>query len=138
MIEEESGRLLKHDGIDQWVHYNTSKTIYTRRCHKSYPKAPGISVKVSVLPVGYKVLNNNQVTRRKLDDQDIASALRWAKTSVGHVKCNDRGKFTTSWKSGSNIRIGTDGGLKDNLGTTGIVIEMEDDINVKLTAMSAE
>ena len=138
MIEEENGRLLKYDGTDQWIHYNTSKTIYTRRCHKSHPKAPGIPVKVSVLPIGYRVLNNNQVNRRKLDDKNITSALRWAKTSVGHVKCNDRGKFATSWKSGSNIRIGTDGGLKNNLGTTGIVIEMEDDTSVKLTAMSAE
>ena len=70
MIEEETGRLLKYDGTDQWVHYNTRKTMYKRRCRKSHPTAPGIPVKVSVLPVGYKVINNNKVSAITVDHEN--------------------------------------------------------------------
>ena len=139
MIEEEGGRLLRYDGNEQWAHYTINATTYTRRSHRVHPRSPGIPVQVLVLPIGYKVITTDHVLVRTTNrDEDITSALRWAKTSVGHVKCKDRGKFATSWKRGSNILIGTDGGLKSNIGTTGIVIEMEDDREIKVTAMSAE
>ena len=139
MIEEEEGRLLRYDGQAQWAHYNTDTNIYTRRSHEESPIKSGIPVKVLITPIGYKISSIEHIDIKKhLCDDDITSALRWAKTSVGHLTCKDRRKFATSWKSGSNILVGTDGGLKDNIGTTGVVMEMEDDREVKLTATSAE
>ena len=44
----------------------------------------------------------------------------------------------STWKQGTELLIGTDGGLKNDIGTTGVVIESREDPKSNIKAKSAE
>ena len=44
----------------------------------------------------------------------------------------------STWKKGTELLIGTDGGLKNDIGTTGVVIESCEDPKSNIKAKSAE
>ena len=69
---------------------------------------------------------------------EIESTLKQAKTSVKHFQCTDERKFATLWKGGSDFIIGTDGGLKDGIGTSGITMEMIDVLEFQVNTFGAE
>ena len=93
-------------------------------------------------PTGYKISNtpnmnpNNHNNRNNRNN--LTNTLKQAKTSVNHIVCTDERKFATLWKSGSDLKIETDGVLKDGIGTSGITMEMIDDPESQVNAMGAE
>ena len=94
----------------------------------------GIPVEVNVTPAGYRIIEDERLihdTRRVLNP-------KWITSTMGHIKMSNEGKFSQMWKNGGNILVGTDGGLKCNIGTSGVYMEMEEDTAVHYTSISAE
>ena len=50
-----------------------------------------------------------------------------------HIVCKDINKMKNSWKKGQEWLIGTDGGLKNNIGTIGVSIKEKSSDNELLT-----
>ena len=81
---------------------------------------------------------NKHVLDELATPRTLQPSLKWEKISTGQLYCNKNRKFTTMWREGSNLVVGTDGGLKDGVGTAGAYLEMEEDNSVFITAMSGE
>ena len=139
MLEKPNGRLLIYDSGRHWAHYMTENGSYTRRCQRLHAPHNGTLVEIKIIPSGYQVRHHHHVNIFNPPRvNEIAATLKQAKTSVKHCQCNDEGKFATLWKGGSDILIGTDGGLKDNIGTSEVILQMADDTTSNVTAMTAE
>ena len=115
MMEETSGRILRYDSGRQWGHYYTRDRVYTRRGQRLHPETHGLPIEVIVTPIGYKIKPNINNFNEPPISNDITIAHDWAKASIGHLQCHNERKFATLWKGGSDLRIGTDGGLKNKI-----------------------
>ena len=133
MKEVPDGTLLRYVEESQWCHYRTDEGIYMRQGRKLHPTVGGIPVDVTVTPVGYKISNDDRVQPR-----ETVQPSKWIVDTVGHVTKLNEYKFSDMWKQGGNILVGTDGGLKNDVGTIGVHMEMEGYTDIWYTSMSAE
>ena len=99
----------------------------------------GIPIMCVPTVIGYKEVQNEwqysiPVTRRRIFCHKEKSVHRL----LEHVVCKDINKMKNSWKTGQEWLIGTDGGLKNNIGTIGVSIKEKSSDNELLTIQSAE
>ena len=137
-MEMPEGRLLIYNNGAQYAHYRTNDGRYTRRGQRLFPPCRGIPVVAIINPFNIEMIEDLQNNNTPEVRNDLDFDLRWAKISVGHISSSSDRKFATSWKEGVNLLIGTDGGLKNNIGTVGVRMTTEEEQPQTITAMSAE
>jgi len=94
---------------------------------------------VVITPTGYKIIDSNiRQHPRTYQANKLQPTKKWTAMSTRHITCNIVRKLETTWKRGSALLIGTYGGLKDQIGTTGVVIESCDDTKTNIKTWSAE
>ena len=138
-LEMPSRRLLHNLPTGQVAYYKNTSNIYPKTGALTGEHINGYPIKTTITPTGYKIVSENLrcIPACRLYE-NLNHTLKWASDSTGHITCNRKRDLATTWKSGENITIGTDGGLKGDVGTTGVIIESSMDATINIQAMSAE
>ena len=139
MIESTSKILLCSNHNDQWAHYRNGRNIYPKIRAPTGGTVIGYPVKVSITPTGYKIIETNiRQLPNTYHQNKLQPTQNWAKLATGNITCYKARRLESMWKNGTDLLIGTDGGLKSNIGTTGVVIESSNDPKANIKAKSAE
>ena len=100
----------------------------------------GYPIHCRVTGIGYKVEPEAMVEceRETIGTNDFDPfALNLTKT-LGHVTCTDKRSLRRRWKAGSKWKCATDGGLKNGVGTSGVVLWEQSSEQEMCSAKSAE
>ena len=98
---------------------------------------------VTVASTGlYLIAKNIAVTSTRLTRNDESRVIRprfkCLRKTLGRIVCSSVRSFDRLWTNGSSWKIATDGGLKGNIDTCGVVMQCQDEKVEMCTAMSAE
>ena len=97
----------------------------------------GMPVESRSIPIGYKITNDRFAYRPNQRIDENYEDKAHSKT-VGRVDYMDESTMEREWMKDNEWEIGTDGGLKDGVGTGGVAIYKMDENNAVCTAMGAE
>ena len=88
---------------------------------------------------GYKIIETNiRQLPNTYQQNKLQPTQNWAKLSTGNITCYKTRRLESMWENGTDLLIGTDRGLKSDIGTTGIVIESCNDPKNNIKSKSAE
>ena len=87
----------------------------------------GIPIECVPTTTGYKeIQNTSQYITNNIPPTIFYPTQKASNCLLDNVKCEDIKKMKQSWRLGKAWRIGTDGGLKYNIGTIGVTITEQD------------
>jgi len=123
MRNKNGSYMYKYSGGVQYQMYTLGNNIYSNIGTIVLGKKRGFPIECTTIGIGYRakdsILNYNQarITRQIFHTQDNA-----INKTMGHIKCHNLRLLKERWRLGDSWLIGTDGGLKHNIGTTGVTL----------------
>ena len=121
MVNKRGSKLLRYIGGIQHEMLQIKKNIFFKFGTTRLELKMGFPVKCSPITIGYKV---NESMHNHVPDQIEQHMLqpenKAIRQTLGYVKGHDLALLQERWSKGDDWYIGTDGGLKDNIGTTGV------------------
>ena len=139
MLDEEKMYLLRTIDGHQKKHRRMGNVTYEKEGRHMLEVESGVPTKCCSIPVGYRADDGRYGIWKTNKSKPIFEndELQLTKT-IGFVTCRNKNTVEEKWKKGSDWDVGTDGGLKDNVGTSGVVIYEKDKDDEICTAKSAE
>ena len=138
MATEDGEGVLRYENSIQYVGRRIFGNLYQKANRRCQSVLRGFPAKCSVSPVGLTLETDVMVQERRAQEEIFKPGERSVKATMGFVSCVDMEAVRRKWTKGGRWLVGTDGGLKGNIGTCGVSfynVELKKEL---ITARSAE
>ena len=99
----------------------------------------GIPIRCNSTPIGHKVvLTEIYYSRKNVREKLFVPKNKSFKNTIGNIIVKSKEILETSWKRGNQWFIATDGGLKKNIGSIGVVVVDKNSMTEHITSQSNE
>ena len=139
MVQEDKMYLLRTiDGI-QTKHCRSGTMDYQKKGRFMLEPEAGIPTKCCSIPIGYRIdYYGTSVTESTRTRSIFVNEEVQLTKTLGFVNCINQRNMEEKWNQGGKWEIGTDGGLKNGIGTSGVVMYVEGEDTEMCTSKGAE
>ena len=140
MRRPDNTALLRYRNGSQNCLRSYGKGKYIKIGRELHSLESGIPVQCATTPIGYteKTSQVSDLTYARINNTIFDMDNKALQKTMGHVKCQNLGRLKNQWREGSEWLMGTDGGLKYGIGTTGVSLHNIVDNREMCSSQSAE
>ena len=139
MLHNDATAILIERPTGQFSHGRISDDRFIKEGRQVHTPTMGIPIQCVPIPVGYKRIFGAVDLRMTVNRRSIWTNYESSLTrTLGRVDCTDIPRLGRLWSTPNTWIVATDGGLKDGIGTSSVVLYNEGGKEEICTAQSAE